>query len=112
MQVPGDHPEEKDPLIRVATNEYALLLYRFVTGGCALLMTWWVMDLKMATQDMRRDFNASLVANEARLGKLEGTVGVIDNAIRMQSRSIEVNQTGIQQLWNRLYDLNQGKAAK
>lgn len=103
----GDNPNEKDPIIRAATNEYALLLYRAVTGGCALLMTWWVLDLKVATQDIRREFNASLVASEARLGKLEGTVNVMDNAIRMQSRTIETNQTGIQQLWNRLYDLNQ-----
>lgn len=107
--VPGDHPTEKDPLIRVATNEYALLLYRFVTGGCALLMTWWVLDLRQATVDLRKDFSASLVANEARLGKLEGAVSTMDNAIRMQSRTIEVNQTGIQQLWNRMYEMNQGK---
>lgn len=110
--IPGDHPSEKDPLIRVATNEYALLLYRFVTGGCALLMTWWVLDLKQATVEIRKDFNASLVASEARLGKLEGTVSVMDNAIRMQSRSIELNQNGIQQLWGRLYEMNQNSRPK
>jgi hypothetical protein len=107
----GDH-EKKDPLIRAVTNEYALLLYRFVTGGCALLMTWWVLDLKNATFDIRKDFNASLVANEARLGKLEGAVSVMDNAIRMQSRTIETNQTSIQQLWNRMYEFNQLQRAK
>lgn len=102
--------EGKNPLIRVATNEYSLLLYRAVTGGCALLMTWWVLDLKTATHELRKEFTASLLASEARLGKLEGTVSVMDNAIRMQSRSIETNQTGIQQLWGRLYELNQSRA--
>lgn len=110
--IPGDHPTERDRVLRVATNEYAVLLYRAVTGGCALLMTWWVFDLKIATQDLRRDFNSSLIASEARLGKLEGTVSVMDNAIRMQSRAIETNQSGVQQLWNRLYEMNQLRQAK
>ncbi len=99
--------DKESSFIHVVKNEYALFAYRFVTGGCALLMTWWVLDLKNATYDIRKDFNASLVANEVRLGKLEGAVSVIDNAIRMQSRSIENNQAGIQQLWNKIYEMNQ-----
>lgn len=101
-----------DPLIKVATNEYTLLLYRFVTAGCALLMTWWVLDLKTATTDIRKDFNASLLLSEARIAKLEGKVDVIDVAVRMQSRSIEGNQTTLQALWNRLYDINKNPAQK
>lgn len=104
--------EDESSFIHVVKNEYALFAYRFVTGGCALLMTYWVLDLKNATYDIRKDFNASLVANEVRLGKLEGTVSVMDSAIRMQSRSIESNQTNVQQLWNRLYDMNQTRQIK
>jgi CO dehydrogenase/acetyl-CoA synthase gamma subunit (corrinoid Fe-S protein) len=98
---------EKSPLIKAATNEYTLFAYRVVTSGCAILMTWWVLDLKEMTRELRREFNASLVLNEARLGKLEGAVSVIDNAVRMQSRAIETNQTSLQQLWHRLYEINQ-----
>lgn len=92
--------------INAVTNEYALFLYRAITGGCAMLMTWWVLDLKNATYDLRRDFNASLLASEARISKVEGKVEVIDGAVRMQSRSLETNQNSIQSLWNKLYELN------
>jgi hypothetical protein len=99
--------DDKSPLIKAATNEYTLFAYRIITSGCAILMTWWVLDLKETAKELRREFNASLVLNEARLGKLEGALGVIDNAVRMQSRSIESNQTSLQQLWHRLYEINQ-----
>ncbi len=96
----------KSTLIKAVTNEWALLAYRFTTGGCALLMTWWVLDLKMATQDMRKDFNASLIANEARISRLEGQMSVFDNSLRMQTRSFEAHETTLQNLWSRIYDLN------
>lgn len=94
------------PLISVAKNEYVLLLFRLITSGCALIMTWWLLDLKTDTKEIRRDFNASLVMNEARISKLEGTMSVIDNSIRMQSRVIETHENAIQAMYNRIYDLN------
>lgn len=97
---------KESSFINAAKNEYVLLLYRAVTAGCCLFMTWWIMDLKNATQEMRKDFNISLIMNEARIAKLEGKVDVIDVAVRMQSRSIESNQTTLQSLWNRMYELN------
>ena len=99
-------PDSQNALIKVATNEWALFAYRFTTGACALLMTWWVLDLKTATQEMRKDFNASLIANEARISKVEGQMSVIDNAIRMQTKNIETHETTIQMLWSRIFEMN------
>lgn len=93
--------------ISAVTNEYSLFAYRFITGGCALLMTWWILDLKIATQEVRRDFVAYQLLQEARISSLEGKVSVIDGAIRMQSRNIETQENAIQTLWSRIYDLNQ-----
>lgn len=92
--------------IHVVKNEYALFTYRFVTAACCLLMSWWVFDLKSATQDMRKDFNASLIMNEARISKLEGAVSVIDSSVRMQSRLLETHENVIQSIWSRIIDLN------
>jgi hypothetical protein len=92
--------------INAVTNEYALFLYRFITGGCALLMTWWVLDLKIATQDVRRDLNAYQLLQEARISNVEGKVSVIDNAIRMQSKNLESHETTLQAIWSRLFDMN------
>jgi hypothetical protein len=95
----------RSALIKAATNEYSLLLYRAVTGGCALLMTWWIFDLKDETRKLRADFHAVRLENEIRVGKLEGAISVIDNAVRMQSRMIETNQNSVQSLWNRIYEM-------
>lgn len=100
------HDGHKSPIIKAVTNEWSLFAYRFVTGACALLMTWWVLDLKTATQEMRKDFNASLLVNEARISKVEGQMSVIDNAIRMQTKSIETHETTLQSLWSRIFEMN------
>jgi hypothetical protein len=92
--------------INAVTNEYALFMYRFVTGACALLMTWWVFDLKIATQDVRRDLNAYQLLQESRISSVEGKISVIDNAIRMQSKNIETHETALQSLWSRIFDMN------
>ncbi len=103
--MPDSGNGSKSTLIKAVTNEWALFTYRFTTAACALLMTWWVSDLKTATQEMRKDFNASLIANEARIAKLEGQMSVFDTALRMQTRNLETHETTIQSLWSRIYDL-------
>ena len=102
--MPDSANGSKSAVIKAATNEWSLLAYRFTTGACALLMTWWVLDLKTETRDMRKDFNASLLANEARIAKLEGQMGVFDTALRMQTKNSETHETTIQALWSRIYD--------
>lgn len=96
----------ENPVIHVAKNEYVLLLYRFITGGCALLMTWWILDLKNATQDVRKDLSAYQLLQEARMSNVEGKISVIDSAIRMQSKNIETQENTIQALWSRIFDMN------
>lgn len=107
-------PSEKESeLIKVAKNEYVLLLYRFVTGGCALLMTWFIVDIKSATTeirketvDIRKEFAEYKTTQEARISKLEGAQSVIDTSIRMHSRTLETQETTMQSLWSRMYEMN------
>lgn len=101
-----DIPGPENTFVHLATNEYGLFAYRCITGGCALLMTWWVFDLKVETKDMRRDFTAYQLAQEIRVARLEGVISVVDSAIRMQTKNLEVHDNTIQNLWNRIYELN------
>lgn len=93
-------------ILAIATNEYSLLVYRAVTGGCAVLMTWWMLDLKTEVRDIRKEFNLSLIQSESRISKVEGSVNVMDSSIRMQMNALQTHENTLQNHNNRLYELN------
>lgn len=92
--------------IHAVTNEYSLFLYRFITGGCALLMTWWLLDLRTSTQEMRKDFVAFQLSEEARISKLEGQVNGVIGSIEVHRRRLDNSDNTLQTIWSRIFDMN------
>ena len=84
--------------IKVAKNEYLLFLFRFCISACSLLMTWFILDIKSDTKDVKKEFADYRITQEARIAKLEGMLGVFDTSIRMHSTTLDSHE-------RRIYDL-------
>lgn len=98
--------QEKTGFIGAVTNEYGLFTYRFITASCAILMTWWMNDQRMETKEIRKDFTASQIIDEARMSKIEGAVGVINSVIQLQTKIIEAQGLTLTQHNTRLIEMN------
>lgn len=96
----------KSNFIEAVTNEYSIFTYRFVTAACAVLMTWWMSDLRSETKEIRKDFTAAQIIDEARTSKIEGSVSVINNVLQLQAKIMESQGITLQQHNTRLYELN------
>lgn len=108
-ETPSEHDDNgngrRSKLVKAATNEYVLFFYRFVTAGCALVMTYWVADLRSDAKEIRRDFNLYQITEEARISKIEGQVGEIKGAVEVHRQRLSDGDADRRDLWKRVFDL-------
>ncbi len=97
-------------IIKGATNEWVLLLYRAITAGCALIVTWFVTDMRSGQERLVAQFNDFRLTNESRISKVEGEVGLLRGSVEVHRKRIEGNDADIRGLWGRMYDFNKSKS--
>lgn len=102
--------EEPSGIIKVATNEYALLGNRIFVSGCAAVLVFFASGIRDDTTTLKREFVAYQLSEEARLSRIEGTIKGMEGSIEVHRKRLEGNDNDIRSLWARIYDLASGRA--
>lgn len=110
---------ENSPLLKAATNEWALLAFRSVVtllgiAGTVIgsLIMLGVSDIRSATADVKRevaDLRVTVAANRLedanRLGRVEGQVSELRGSVDAHRRRLDNNDADVRSIWTRIYDL-------
>ncbi len=97
--------EHSSPIIKAATNEWSLMLYRLVTGLCALIITFYVMGTRDEVKSIATDLAAFKLNYETRVARIEGSYGEIRSVVDASRTRIASADNDIRSIWNRIYDM-------
>lgn len=96
---------EPSNLIRGATNEYVLLVFRAGSSLLLLTITGLVGFLVTDAAKTRDALNAFIVATSVSLAETRGKVDVLTGRYDAQSARISGLETDQRAIWGRLYDI-------
>lgn len=102
--------EGEGPLIKAATNEWVLLANRLFLSGSAGVLLLYATGIRDDTATLKREFVAYQIAEENRLGRLEGQMHSLEGSIEVHRKRLEGNDSDIRSLWARVYDIASGMA--
>lgn len=96
-------------VIKTATNEWVLLLFRSFMSVTLAICAWFLTDMKSGQERLAAQFNDFRLTNEARISKVEGEVGLLRGSIEVHRGRLTGLDAETRSLWGRMFDMSKQK---